>query len=297
MILDLTAVAQSDKMRYVGMLVATTLAAYLLSTLVVFSMQWKSAERMPPASALDETETAPADTRHTLEHYKDIWERNLFSVQVQESEADREQRLLSNIDQLSLTTLNCTLVGTIIHEGGTSWAIIRDNQGGKEEKCTVGDTIRGAEVVMILRNKVVLDIDGEKELLIMGIEKIRAEQREEAGQDVAAADGGAVETYKVSKDFVQQSVNNIADIMASVRVKPHFEDGKPAGFQVTNIQSDSILKTMGFQDGDIIRSVNGRDIRTAEDVMRLYNTLKDSNMFGIGLIRNKQPKTLNFKVR
>ena len=251
---------------------------------------------MPPAAAPASAGKTPENTRHSLEHYKDIWERNLFSVQVQESEADRAQRLLAQIDQLSLTTLNCTLVGTIINEGGTSWAIIRDNQGGREDRYTVGDTIRDAEVVMILRNKVVLDIDGKKELLIMGIEKIRAEQRK-AGQETGAADGGAVETYKISRDFVQQSVNNIAGIMASVRVKPHFEDGKPAGFQVTNIKSDSILKTMGFQDGDIIRSVNGREIRTAEDVMRLYNILKDSNLFSIGMIRNKQPRTLNFKVR
>ena len=296
MTLDLAAVTQSSKTRYLGMFVATTLVAYLLSTVVVFSIQWKTAERLPPAAAPTGPEKAPADTRHSLEHYKDIWERNLFSVQVQESEADRAQRLLAQIDQLSLTTLNCTLVGTIINDGGTSWAIIRDNRGGKEDRYSVGDTIRDAELVMILRNKVVLDIDGKKELLIMGIEKIRAEQRE-AGKGTGATGKGAVETYKISKDFVQQSVNNIADIMASVRVKPYFQDGKPAGFQVTNIKSDSILKTMGFQDGDIIRSVNGREIRSAEDVMRLYNILKDSNFFGIGLIRNKQPKTLNFKVR
>ena len=106
-----------------------------------------------------------------------------------------------------------------------------------------------------------------------------------------------METYKISRDFVSQSVNNIAQIMFTVRVKPHFEDGKPAGFQVSNIKDESILKTMGFQDGDIIRSVNGQDIRSAEDVMRLYNTLKDSSFFGIGLVRNGQPKTLNFKVR
>ena len=296
MTMDLTAVAQSNKIRYLGMFIATTLVAYLFSTLVVFSIRWKTAERVPPAASLGSAEKAPAETRHSLEHYKDIWERNLFSVQVQESEADRNQRLLAQIDQLSLTDLNCSLVGTIINDGGASSAIIRDNRGGREDRYTVGDKVQGAEVVMILRNKVVLDIDGKKELLIMGIEKIRAEQRE-ADRNAGKTPKGAVETYNVSKDFVKQSVNNIAEIMSSVRVKPHFKDGKPAGFQVTNIQSDSILKTMGFQDGDIIRSVNGREIRTAEDVMRLYNTLKDSNFFGIGLIRNKQPQTLNFKVR
>jgi general secretion pathway protein C len=85
--------------------------------------------------------------------------------------------------------------------------------------------------------------------------------------------------------------------MASVRVKPHFVGGEPAGFRLTRIKSDSIFKTMGFQDGDVIRSVNGQPVRSAEDVMRAYNTLKDSSFFSMEILRNNRTKTLNFKVR
>jgi general secretion pathway protein C len=293
--MDLEAIAQSGKVRYLGHVVVVTLGVYLLSTLVVFYLSWSTARVAPPAvEGAAPTDTGPKADR-SLDFYQTIWERNLFSVKIQQDERERAQRLMDQIDQLALTSLNCTLIGTIIHEGAASWAVIMDNQSGKQDKYTVGDKIRNAEIVMILRNQVVLNINGKNERLIMGIEKIRAEdQTLEPG---AAGSPEDVETYKISKDFVAQSVNNIAQIMSTVRVKPHFEDGKPAGFQVSNIKSDSILKTMGFQEGDVIRSVNGREIRTAEDVMRLYNTLKDSSFFGIGLVRNGQPKTLNFKVR
>ncbi|MCF8061055.1 MAG: PDZ domain-containing protein [Deltaproteobacteria bacterium] len=293
--MDFAAIAQSGKVRYLGQFITVTLGVYLISTLVVFYTNWTTARLAPPfveeAASID----AGPRTDHPLDFYRAVWERNLFSVKVQEDELDRRQKLMAQIDQLALTTLNCTLIGTIIHEGDKSWAVIMDNQSGKQDKYTVGEKLRNAEVVMILRNQVVLNINGKNERLIMGIEKIRAEDRSIEGG--AAESPGGVETYKISKDFVAQSVNNIAQIMSTVRVKPHFEDGKPAGFQVSNIKSDSILKTMGFKEGDIIRSVNGQEIRTAEDVMRLYNTLKDSSFFGIGLVRNGQPTTLNFKVR
>jgi general secretion pathway protein C len=293
--MEIATIAQSGRIRYLGYFIAVTLGVYLISTLAVFYLDWTTARVAPPA--LEETAAADAGpgTDHSLDFYQTVWERNLFSVKVQEDERDRAEKLMAEIDQLDLTSLNCTLIGTIINEGAESWAIILDNQSGKQDRYTVGDKLRNAEVVMILRNQVVLNIDGKNERLIMGIEKIRAEDR--SGEVSAAENPEGVETYKISKDFVAQSVNNIAQIMSTVRVKPHFEDGKPAGFQVSNIKSDSILKTMGFQEGDVIRSVNGREIRTAEDVMRLYATLKDSSFFGIGLVRNGQPTTLNFKVR
>jgi len=295
MTMDFEAIAQSDKTRYLGYFMIVTLGVYLISTLVVFYTNWTTARVAPPV--VEETGRTDSGSRvdRTLGFYQTIWERNLFSVKVQEDEQARARKLMDQIDQLALTSLNCTLIGTIIHEGADSWAVIMDNQSGQQDRYTVGEKIRNAEIVMILRNQVVLNINGKNERLIMGIEKIRAEEQDlEPG---AAESPGGVETYKISKDFVAQSVNNIAQIMSTVRVKPHFEDGKPAGFQVSNIKSESVLKTMGFQEGDVIRSVNGQEIRTAEDVMRLYNTLKDSSFFGIGLLRNGQPTTLNFKVR
>jgi len=293
--MDVSTLAQPRKLRLMGYFVMVTLGAYLLSTLAVFFVRWSAAHTMPPVVTDNASIAQGRKSDQSLAFYRTIWERNLFSVKVRENEADRARKLLDQIDQLALTSLNCTLIGTIIHEGATSWAIILDNQSKKQDKYRVGDKLRNAEIVMILRNQVVLDIEGKNERLIMGIEKIRAE--ESANGSEAAPSPGGVETYKISKDFVSQSVSNIAQIMSRVRVKPHFKDGKPAGFQVSNIKKESILKTMGFQEGDIIRSINGQDIRTAEDVMRLYNTLKDSTFFGIGLVRNGQTKTLNFKVR
>ena len=85
--------------------------------------------------------------------------------------------------------------------------------------------------------------------------------------------------------------------MSKLRIKPHFTEGKPDGFQISRIKKGSLFQTMGFQSGDIIKSVNGQDIYSAEDIMKLYNTLKDSAFFSIGIERKKQAKTLNFKVR
>jgi general secretion pathway protein C len=207
-----------------------------------------------------------------------------------------ESDLLSQVDNLALTSLNCTLIGTIIHENSGSWAIIQDNQTNSQGKYQVGSVIRGAKVVMILRNKVVLNIDGKDELLVMGIEKIRAEKA--AKNNTGQMDGKvASSTRQINKNLIKESMNNIGRIMSKVRVKPYFKDGKPSGFQVSQIQKDSIFQTMGIKNNDIIKSVNGQEIRSTADLMKLYDTLKDTNFFNVGLLRNNQVTTLNFKVR
>ena len=94
----------------------------------------------------------------------------------------------------------------------------------------------------------VLNVKGKDELLVMGIEKIRAEKQAD-GRSPKEGETGSVTTYKLSKKFLQKSINNVAEIMSKVRVKPYFNKGRPEGFRITRIKNGSILKTMGFKDG------------------------------------------------
>lgn len=274
-----------------------TVAVYFLSSLLLFFADLELVDYSPPVFHERPQIRPPSPGASSGKEYKALLERNLFAVKVDESTPAKGGDLLANIDNLELTSLNCTLIGTVIREGSDSWAIIRDNQSSKEEKVSAGSLFSGAKVVLILRNKVVLNFNGKDELLVMGIEKIRAERQaqQEAGKGEEGA--GQVAAYKVSKDFIAKSINDLPKIMATVRIKPYVKDNKPQGFQVTRIKQGSLLKTMGFQDNDIIKSVNGQNIRSPEDVMKVYNSLKDSTFFSVTIERNNQLKTLNYKVR
>jgi len=294
--MDIPGVLNYRNMRLVFPFLLLTVAVYFASNLVLFMMNLRLAEYSPPlmdgpSPARQKTSALPPKRE-----YRVLLERNLFGIKKDETSRDKGGDLLANLDKLALTSLNCTLIGTVINETGNSWAVIRDNQSKREEKVSVGSMFSDAKVVLILRNKVVLNFNGKDELLVMGIEKIRAERlaEEKAGKEQAPGEGS---TYKISRDFVRDSMNDLAKIMSTVRVRPYVKDGKPQGFQISRLKGGSLVKTMGFQDGDIIRSINGQDIRSPEDAMKLYNTLKDSSFFTITLLRKNQPMTLNYKVR
>ena len=293
-------------LRYFVYFILVSLAAYFISTLFLFYTKLRLVDH---SSAGQVAMTIPVErplTKPPLEHFKRIWERNLFAVAVEEK-AVEPKNLLSKIDELSLTSLNCTLMGTIIEEDGESSAIIQDNQTKNQGRYSIGSLVSGAKVVMILRNKVVLNIDGRDELLVMGIEKLRSSAPDaertasEPGKQPARAARSTpradTATQTISRDLLQENINNMAQMMSKVRVMPYMKDGKPEGFRVSQIKEDSLFKSMGFQNGDVIRSINGQDILSAEDMMKAYNSLKDNSSFSITILRNNQPKTLNLRVR
>jgi general secretion pathway protein C len=307
--MELAVIPALKHVKYLVYLILVTLAAYFISTLFVFYTRLKLVDDSSTGPVAMSAPVEKPLQKPPIDHFKTIWERNLFSVTVDEEKAAEPTKLLTKLDELSLTSLNLTLMGTIIEESGESLAIIQDNQTKAQGRYPVGSMVSGAKVVMILRNKVVLSIDGRDELLVMGIEKLLA-----SAPDAELADGSApgkqparpsrsaprgadAGTRTISRDVVQNSINNMAQMMSEVRIMPYMKNGKPEGFTVSQIKDDSLFRSMGFQNGDVIKNINGQDILTAEDVMQAYNALRENNNFSITVLRNNQPRTLNIRVR
>jgi micrococcal nuclease len=74
-------------------------------------------------------------------------------------------------------------------------------------------------------------------------------------------------------------------------------NGKPRGLAVPNISELPYASALGFQNGDIVSSVNGEVLTGYDQIMPLYEKLKNSQQVTIQVIRNGQPVniTLNLK--
>ncbi len=280
------------RLKYGFVFVCVSLGAYVLSSLFLSLLE----SRLAPVASGPHVRAAVArrDTakKLSIDLYRSIWEKDIFSTT-----ADRGNDVSKpfQVDRLSLTSLDCSLIGTIVPEDGDGWAVIMDNDGNIQNIVTVGSNLKGARVVKILKDKVVLNIGGRDELLTMDME-------ERTGQASARSrDGnppqGQVLTYSIGRNLVQENLNDLAAVMSKVRVEPYFSGGNPGGFRVSQIQAGSLISSMGFQSGDIIQSVNGRQIASAEDAMQLYENMKGGSFFRVGIMRDGSPRTIQIRVR
>jgi hypothetical protein len=72
--------------------------------------------------------------------------------------------------------LNLELKGTVGGTGKTSYEVIIDRDSSIENVYSLGDFITGARVTEVLNSKVVLDVNGERQALMLEQDNSPAEQ-------------------------------------------------------------------------------------------------------------------------
>jgi general secretion pathway protein C len=68
---------------------------------------------------------------------------------------------------VKLTDLDLELKGTVVGDGKDSYAFILERGSRKEEVYYVNDFVMGAQILRILRGRVILNVDGKEEALLM----------------------------------------------------------------------------------------------------------------------------------
>jgi type II secretory pathway component PulC len=78
----------------------------------------------------------------------------------------------------------------------------------------------------------------------------------------------------VERQELNKSLADISSLLTQARAVPHFEGGKIAGFKLLEIQPGSLYEKLGAQNGDIIKSVNGVEIKDPATAMGLFQRFR-----------------------
>jgi type II secretory pathway component PulC len=98
-----------------------------------------------------------------LEDYALITAKDVFhTTKETASAAGKDQS-----EEVKVTELNLELKGTVVGDGKDSYAFIQDRGSRKEEVYYVNDFVMGAQIVRIMKGRVILNVDGKEEALLM----------------------------------------------------------------------------------------------------------------------------------
>ena len=243
--------------------------------------------RMRPSPAEEMARTVAAPVREPANAYRVIPERNLFGTTI-EATASRQAEAVPQQD----AALPVDLKGTVAGGPRYGFAVIEEKGTRKQRLVKVGDVIAGAKVVRIRRNAIDLLMNDRKstlEMLEANKEPILPPSKAVAAAPVSSG------TTVVSRDVLQDAMANIGNILSQAQIRPYFNAGVPDGFIVNSIRPGSLYQKMGIAGGDIIQEVNGRKIRTVDDVMGLLNTIKSGSSLSLGIKRRGKPEVLNYQ--
>lgn len=231
------------------------------------------------------------ETQHPLSYYSAVHERNLFKTGTEPG--NQPEKL--DIETLKPTDLNLKLLGTITGDEKKAYAVIEDTAVTRQDLYRIGDTIQNATLKMILREKVVLNVNGKDEVL--GIEK------PEGGREIKTSSAPSRElpaagsqNIAVKRSEIESALKDVNNLMKQIRIQPHFKNGKPDGLRLTGIRPNSVFYNMGLKSGDIIMGVDGKNIESVDDAIKFYQNLQSSSRAQLQVKRRGRLKTIDYSI-
>lgn len=252
-----------------------------------------------PMNAPDTVIAAKKRGHRPFGDYRPILTRDLFKTSKTALPAAQKKEV--NLDDMEQTKLNLKLWGTVTGSEEQAYAVIEDTQKRQQNLYRVGDSIQNAIVKMIRRAKVVLQVDGRDEVLAM--EEIKqGGSRSASGSSPMRSTSRSqrsVRTQHVSmrRSMINEAINDVTKLMTQVKIQPHMKDGQPDGLAISNIKPNSIFRRMGLRNGDVLKKVEGQDIRTVDDALRLYDSMKSADSVSVEIERRGSLRSIDYTIR
>jgi len=232
--------------------------------------------------------------------YQVIADRSIFGSIESEAEEVKREETKEIEPLLEPTSLKIALLGTVVGDQQSTLAVIRDKGIKRQDLYREGDTVQSAVIKKILRGKVILRVGGKDEILT--IEEGAASRKEgpasrsEKGYPKTRPVKKAT-TRMLSRSKLQESLEDINQLLSQAKIRPHFRDGRPEGLAITNIKAGSFFADMGLKNGDVVQGIDGRDIKSPDDVLEVYKKLRSGSQVELQIMRNGEERTINYKFR
>ncbi|MGH7856733.1 MAG: type II secretion system protein N, partial [Candidatus Binatia bacterium] len=253
---------------------ATIVLALVVSTAAVRETVEDLSLRQPTVDLSSPPPPAAAAGRPPLSDYSVIVERDIFNPPRPEEPV------------VEAPPLKARLLGTGVDANEQRVAIIED-ANGDQRVYRVGEKVQGRLVKRIERDQVVVDSSGREDVLSVPIPV--AELPVLLARAPAENDGDLRNT--VLKP-IEESVAARQAVVAVPQAEPVLRDGRPAGVRLSVIPRGSLFDEIGLRPGDVVTSVNGKQVREPLAMVSMFRTLKRTADLAIDVLRNSEKRVL-----
>lgn len=237
----------------------------------------------------------------------------LKELQEQNTITQKKMKINSNTDPFALaklTSLPLQLKGTIVH-ANQKLSVASISYGQERYKAFIpGEKAYNmAEVLKIVRKKVFIKNLSNKKIEFIHFDKLEETPSlpvKEVSTPKKQGSYGFVKkdnsTYEIKKNDILKHTSNLRSILNEAQVVPHMKNDKLAGFRFIYVEKDGFFDQLGFQENDLIISVNGQKINSAAQATELYaglqgDILNKGQPLRVIIERNGARQTINYQVK
>jgi len=117
-------------------------------------------------------------------------------------------------------------------------------------------------------------------------------------QDIASKIQKVSDTeFNIDRSVVDKILENQAELMRSARIVPESKDGKVVGIRLFGIRPDTLLGTLGMQNGDRLEAINGFNMGSPEKALEAYARLRTASALDVKVNRRGAPVTIDYHIK
>ncbi|MFI5400211.1 MAG: PDZ domain-containing protein, partial [SAR324 cluster bacterium] len=165
-----------------------------------------------------------------------------------------------------------------------------------------------ARLVRVEHDRITVDFGGQRAVIAMETQPANPPPSAQAAPLAAQAQlqepntpfgqtrtGNTIEVHLPSAE-VEKSFENFSEIVRQALVVPFMKDGAAVGFQIQRIQPGSVFQRLGLQNQDVIRSVNGEAITTADQALRLFSLFRNERNVTLDVDRGADTLKMSYVI-
>ncbi len=190
------------------------------------------------------------------------------------------------------------LLGVVIGDQGGVSAIVEMIASKQQLFFRLHDQVPDVgEVAEIRRDGVLIRQGGQQEFLglSMGEDQPPMMPRPQAAS--APAVPGAPIKKTLDRREVDQAIGDLPKLLSQARAVPVMAGGAMSGFRMDYIAPSSFYEKIGLHQGDVLKQVNGVEIRDPSTMLTLFQQLRNERTVKLDVLRNNQRATLLYDIR
>ncbi|MBX3233660.1 MAG: general secretion pathway protein GspC [Labilithrix sp.] len=102
--------------------------------------------------------------------------------------------------------------------------------------------------------------------------------------------------FNIDRGVVDKILENQAELMRQARIVPEQENGKVVGIRLFGVRPDTLLGTLGMENGDRLQTINGFDMASPEKALEAYARLRTADKLTISLNRRGQNMNIDYNI-
>ena len=103
--------------------------------------------------------------------------------------------------------------------------------------------------------------------------------------------------YNIDRSVIDKVLENQAELMKSARIVPETKDGKVLGIRLFGIRPDTLLGTLGLQNGDRLDAINGFNMGSPEKALEAYARLRTAPSLDVNVNRRGAQVGIAIKIK